>query len=330
MQLNLQQLPSHLKGSLLPIYLVSGEETLLLQEAQDAIRQAANRAGYDLRLRLEAGNDFDWNELIRVANSYQLFANQTFIELHNPAGQFDSEAGKTLVQYSETAPSDKILLIITGKLTAAQQKTTWYKNICEKGAAIVVWPLKAHELPQWIKTRLQQAGIKADSAAIGLLAELTTGNLLATQQAIIKLQLLYPNAEIGVKEMMAAVSDSARFNVFELSQYLLQGDAHQVIRVLRHLQCNGTEPTLILWLLAKECREILNMHEPAYPGSHWASLKSLYQTAMRRIKPQDLKKLLLQCHETDQILKGAITGNVWNNLTHISLALAGTKNVLET
>jgi DNA polymerase III subunit delta len=323
MQLSLQQLPSHLKSKLLPIYLISGEETLLLQEAQDAIRQAAQGCGYDLRLRLETGGGFDWSELTRLANSYQLFSNQTFIELHNPTGQFDSEAGKILVKYSESPPPDKILLIITHKLTAAQQKTTWYKNIIEKGAAISVWPLKSHELPQWIKSRLQQYAVKADSAAIRLLAELTAGNLLATQQAITKLRLLYPNTEVSVNEMAEAVSDSARFNVFELSQYLLQGDIHHVVRILLHLQSTDTEPTLILWLLAKECREILNMHEPSYPSAQWSSLKSLYQSAMRRTKPEALKQLLLQCQETDQIIKGAMTGNVWDSLIRISLALAG-------
>ncbi len=331
MQLNLQQLPQHLKGPLLPVYLISGDVPLLCQEARDAVRQAAQRAGYQHCQRLEADSGFDWTQLTRFANSYNLFADQILIELHNPAAKFDAEAGKILLHYCESPPADKMLLIITSKLSGPQQKTRWYKSIADHGAAITIWPVKSQELPQWIQARLQQAGIKADPASVRLLAEFTEGNLLATQQAIIKLRLLYPNQTIGVKEMASAISDSAQFNVFELSQYILQSDRRNIIRVLTHLRGADTEPTLILWLLARECRELLNMTEQLQQGkslqailaAHWSSLKPLYQTALRKTNSVKLKQLLLACHEADRIIKGVTPGNAWDALMRISLDLTG-------
>ncbi len=331
MQLNLQQLNQHLKGKLLPVYLISSDIALLNQEARDAIYQAAQQAGFGQRQRLEVESGFHWQELMTVANSYSLFAEQTLIELHNPAAKFETEAGKILQSYCENLPTDKILLIVSSKLSSAQQKTRWYKCLSDCGAVVQIWPVKSRELPQWIQNRMQSLQIKADAASIRMLAEFTEGNLLATQQALIKLRLIYPDQKIGVKEMAEAISDSAQFNVFELSQYILQNDSRSIVRILEHLRATGVEPILVLWLLARESREIIQMLEKIRRGQspqaaaagQWPSVQALYQNALRRMNLTQIKKILLSCQEIDQMIKGAAPGDPWNALTQSSLALAG-------
>jgi DNA polymerase III subunit delta len=331
MQLNQQQFIQHLKGPLLPVYLLSGDTPLLRQEARDALRQAASNAGYTNHQRFTVDTGFHWVQLSYLASQSSLFADQTLLELYNPDAKFDVEAGKTLLDYCASPPADKILLIVSGKLTGAQQKTRWYQTLLNTGAILTIWPIKPHELPSWIQTRLRQAQMTADPAAIRLLAELTEGNLLATQQAIIKLRLLYPGQPIGVKEMTQAVSDNAQFNIFELSQYLLQGDGRGVLRVLHHLRSADTEPTLALWLLTRECRELLNMTEQLQQGKNvqavlaaqWSSLKPLYQSALRRVNPAGLRRILLSCQAADQVIKGVALGDAWQAITRIALELAG-------
>ena len=332
MQINLQQLQKHLSGKLSPIYLLTGDVPLLQMEARDAICQAVSQAGYRERERLDVESGFDWSQLLYLANSYNLFSEKILLELRNPNSKFDSDGSKILQSYCKKLPSDKILLIITGKLTAAQQKTTWYKSISECGVIVPIWPIKASALPSWIQTRLQQAKLRADEAAVRLLAESTEGNLLATAQAITKLQLLYPHQVIGVKEMSETISDSAQFNVFELSHYLLCGDVRGVLRVLHHLQAADVEPTLVLWLLAKECRELFAMIErlnqgealSAVTANQWSTLQPLYQAALKRMSGAKLKRLISGCHEVDRIIKGVIPGEIWPMLTRLSLSLAGT------
>lgn len=331
MQISLPQLQQHLKGPLLPVYLISGDTLLLRQEARDQIRQCAQQQNYLHYQRLDTGPGFHWSELTHASNSFQLFAEKTLIEIHNPLTKFDAEAGKILSSYCEAPPDDKILLIVSGKLSAAQQKTRWYKSIQERGATVAVFPVKAQDLPQWIHHRLKQAHLQADNAAVRLLAEFTEGNLLAAQQAIVKLRLLYPQQMISAKEMAEVISDCTQFNVFELSQYLLQGDARGVLRVMHSLRSTDAEPTLVLWLLARECRQLLLMAEQLAQGhslqsvlaNHWASLKPLYQIALKRLPVARLQKILLSCHQTDRIIKGVAAGNVWNELIHNALALAG-------
>ncbi len=327
MQLNPKQLNQHFSGPLQPIYLITGDVPLLMQEARDAVRHAAEHHGFQHRQRLDVEPGFNWQKLTELSNNYNLFSERTLIEVHNPSGKFDTEAGKILLTYCSSPSTHKILLMTTAKLSSAQQKTHWYKAISTQGAIITIWPIKLPELPQWIQQRMQQVGLKADAASIRLLAELTEGNLLATQQAITKLRLLYPQQNISVKQMAEVIGDSAQFNIFELSQYLLQGDCRAVMRVLYHLQVQETEPTLVLWLLARECRELLNMAYQIKQGksmqevlaSKWASLKPWYQTALCRLNLSKLTGLMLGCHEVDKLIKGVKLGDAWQGLSHLSL-----------
>ncbi|MBT6669194.1 MAG: DNA polymerase III subunit delta, partial [Gammaproteobacteria bacterium] len=56
MKLRPEQLPAQLKKGLAPVYLLSGDEPLLLQEAADQILQAARSAGFEERSLFTVGN----------------------------------------------------------------------------------------------------------------------------------------------------------------------------------------------------------------------------------------------------------------------------------
>ena len=101
---------------------------------------------------------------------------------------------------SKTPPPDKVLLIITSKLTGAQQKTKWYKAVSKAWVTITIWPIKANELIAWVSNRMKKAMLNFNTDSAKLLAELTQGNLLAANQAVEKLRLLYPKQAITPKE----------------------------------------------------------------------------------------------------------------------------------
>jgi DNA polymerase III delta subunit len=69
------------------VYLVYGDEPLLVIEAADAIRAAARRQGFDERKVLTAIAGFDWNGLYHAAGSLSLFGGRTLIDLRIPTGK---------------------------------------------------------------------------------------------------------------------------------------------------------------------------------------------------------------------------------------------------
>lgn len=334
MKLNPQQLSAHLKQGLSRVYLICGDEPLLVQEARDNIMEHALKAGYTEKQCYHATTDFNWNTLLAEITLQSLFSSKTLIELrinNGKPGKVGSVAIETFVNH---LPQDKILVIITPKLDAAQQKTKWVRVVEEQGALITVWPIDTSQLPQWIKDRLQREDLSTTPEGIRLLVEQTQGNLLACDQEISKLRLLYGAKKLTFEEINAAIGDHARFDIYKLVDQSLLGHAENSVRILSQLQESGTETTLLLWSITREIRQLINLTSLIHRGERldsacakigvWKTRQPFYQNALRRLTQPQLNRLLQRAARVDLMIKGLQPGNVWLALNEIILGLAGT------
>lgn len=332
MKLPAYQLSEHLKKNLLPIYIISGEEPLLVQEARDAIRQTAEKLGFQERQYFETTKDFDWQLLADVVKNLSLFSNKCLLEL-KLVSKPGTQGGKALVNYAENLPNDKILIITADKLDQASQKTIWFQTLCKNGVFIPIWPLDFPQLIRWIQQRLQQAGISTNHEGIRLIAELTEGNLLATAQEIMKLQLLYPKSNISVESIREALSNQARYDIFMLVDSALEGDGKKALKILMSLKQESTEPILILWSIARELRQLSHLQQGINTGNSlensfkklqiWEKRQHLFKKALQTHKLIDVHRLLIHASKIDGIIKGIYPGNVWNEISQLLLSLSG-------
>jgi DNA polymerase-3 subunit delta len=261
MKLAPAQLAKHLQGSLAPVYVISGDDPLLCQEAADAIRSAARQQGFDERQVFSADANFDWGTLLQAGASMSLFAEKRLLELRLPSGKPGDKGAAALIEYCSRPAEDTLLLISLPKLDGSAQKTKWGKALVEGQDTqfIQIWPVDAAQLPQWIRQRLSQAGLSAQQDAVELIAARVEGNLLAAAQEIEKLKLMAEGGQITVETVQAAVADSARFDVFGLVDAVLNGEAAHALRMLEGLRGEGVEPPVILWALARELRLLANL-----------------------------------------------------------------------
>ena len=78
-----EQLARHVRGwqgdPAFPVYLVSGDEPLLVQEAVDTLRSAARQTGFTERQSWQADAQFDWLALTDAGNSLSLFATRQLL-----------------------------------------------------------------------------------------------------------------------------------------------------------------------------------------------------------------------------------------------------------
>ncbi|HNL43007.1 MAG TPA: DNA polymerase III subunit delta, partial [Ottowia sp.] len=73
MQLAAAQLARHLQQGLRPLYVLHGDEALLVQEAADAIRATARAQGHTERsVHTVAGAHFDWGAVLAAGSSLSL------------------------------------------------------------------------------------------------------------------------------------------------------------------------------------------------------------------------------------------------------------------
>ena len=327
-----EQLTAHLQKKLLPVYLVSGDEPLLLQECCDLVRREARAQGCTDREVIDAGGTkFDWREILHSANSMSLFAERKLVELRLPSGKPGAEGSKALCEYLEIANGDDVLLMVAGKIDKQSTNSKWYKALDRAGATIQVWPVDARSLPKWLRQRVSAAGLGIDDDALQLLCDRVEGNLLAAAQEVEKLKLLVNGSQITAQAVTDSVSDNARFNVFELADMALKGDAAGSLRILHGLRGEGTEPTIVLWALTREIRTLYEVQTECSGGAGvtqalnarrvWKNRISLMQAALARHNPASMTLLLEQAVAVDGSIKGFAGGRPWDNLETLVISL---------
>ncbi len=337
MKLSSAQLPKQLKERLAPVYVVSGDEPLLCQEACDAIRAAARSQDFTERQVFDADASFDWGRLHEAAASLSLFAEKRLLELRIANGKPGDKGSAALLDYLTQPAEDNLLLIALPRLDAATQKTKWAKALLDSPQVqfVQVWPINAQQLPQWIRQRLAQAGLSASQEAVELLAARVEGNLLAAAQEIEKLKLLAEGNQVGVDTVQAAVADSARFDVFGLLDAALAGQAAHALRMLDGLRGEGVESPVVLWALARELRQLASLAQQYAQGVPlekafaqlrppvWEKRRPLLAKALQRHPATHWNRLLLDAQSIDAQIKGQAEGEPWNGLSRLALAIAG-------
>ena len=327
MRLNADQLSAALARSVAGIYLVSGEEPLLVGEAADAIRAAARAAGYADRRIFFIERGFAWDELKHASQSLSLFAERRLFELRMPSGKPDKGA-QQLADLAEHPPPDVVCLIVTGKLDKKASEAPWVRAVEKHGVWVPIRAIPAAALPGWLRERAKRLEVEIEPAAAQLIVDRVEGNLLAAQQELEKLRLLANGQPISSELVLRSVGDSSRYDVFQLAEAAAAGDAARALRVLLGLKNEGVEPTLILWALVRELRGLWQARErsrlrSAVRGSGWHLAATPSPRALSRLHQLPLSPLLVQASHTDRVLKGLATGDAWSALTALTGGLAG-------
>lgn len=323
MKLTFDSLAGHLGRDLKSAYLISGDEPLLSGEAADAIRVRAREQGYTERQVFFVERGFDWNALRGESQSLSLFAEKRILEVRLPTGK-PGEGAAILESIVTDPPPDQLLLVVSGKLERATLQSGWVQAFERHGVWLPVWPIDIERLPEWIARRLRARGLEPDAAATRLLAERVEGNLLAAQQEIEKLALLVKPGTLDAETLAHAVASSARYDVFQLSEAALQGDAERALRILAGLRAEGVEPTLTLWALNREIRALW---QRLLPQSGWQRPSPALEAAARRVtKPAAIRSLIAEALLVDRTIKGRRRGDPWDALERLVARLAGALN----
>lgn len=322
-----------------PVYLLSGDEPLQMMEAADAVRRVAREQGFVDReiLRVEAG--FDWSALSQAADEMSLFSQRKILDLRLEKQSPGAKGSKALTEYVKRLPEDKILLITCQRMDGRQKNSAWVKALNGAGVMVQFWDLSLPQTLGWVAKRLRQQGMQPTQDAVRLLTERVEGNLLAAAQEIDKLKLLFGEGEISEEQVLASVSDSARFSVFDLSTAIAAANSKRVQHILYHLRHEGIATPLVLWVLNDLVTQLAEAsHIMRNGGNEQQALgkvprprQKMLQPALRRLQSVDWLQINQKAIETDRLIKGLSQlenkgdARVWVSLLDLSLMLSGTE-----
>jgi len=266
MQLRAHELDAHLAQTLKPLYVVHGDEPLAAIEAADAIRGAARRAGCDEREVFIVEQHFRWDAFVAANANLGLFATRKLIDVRIPSGKPGTEGAAALERHARNLPADNVTLISLPRIDRTTQSSAWFTALAECGVLVAVAPIDRAALPQWIAARLARNDQRASLDTLAFLAERCEGNLLAARQEIEKLALLLPPGTLAHEDVERAVANVARYDIQELSEAWLRGDASRALRVVDGLRSEGEPIALVAWQLGEDLHALSAVHEAMRNG----------------------------------------------------------------
>ncbi len=316
------------------MYLIAGDEPLLVAEACDSVRAGARQVGYGDREVHFVERGFDWAALLAGARNMSLFAERRLIEVRL-AQPPDAAATKALAELTAAPVADQILLVVAPKLDRKALGAAWAVAIAKHGAVQQIWPVDAARLPAWVRDRLARHGFKADPAVAALIADRVEGNLLAANQEIEKLTLLREPGQLDMQEVLDAVADSARYDVLQLGEAAMRGQGARALKVLDGLRGEGVEAVLILWAVNKDLQWVVRAQFLMQSGQSadsamnaigvWRPRQAAMKMALGRLKSADLKGLIRDASRTDRAIKGALRLDPWMQMQALVARFAGVR-----
>ena len=328
MRINTDQLARTLDKSLSRAWLIAGDEILLTGEAADAVRARARAEGFSGRDLFVTDRGFDWSEIRNASQTLSLFAERRILEIRMPTPRPGKEGAAVLAALAADPGPDNILLVVTTRPEKEVWSSAWLKAFEKHGVFVQSWPVDIKRLPSWIAERAARLGISFERGAAELLAERVEGNLLAAQQELEKLALLHPGAQLDIEAVQAAVANSARYDVFQLGEAALAGDASRSLRILEGLRAEGAEPPLVLWALCREMRALADVRNGVARkafGTMQERHADLVRRAAQRTAGQPIEPWFEAAARIDRQVKGQseTKGDPWTSLTGLVAAMSG-------
>ncbi|WP_210444816.1 DNA polymerase III subunit delta, partial [Vibrio crassostreae] len=166
MRIFADRLSEQLAKQLSSVYLIFGNEPLLLQESREAIQKAAKQQGFEERHRFAIDSSLDWNQVYDCTQALSLFSSRQVIELELPESGVNAAIAKELLAISEHIHSDILLILVGTKLTKAQESAKWFKALSNQGHWVSCLTPDVSRLPQFVQARCRQIGLTPDPEAI--------------------------------------------------------------------------------------------------------------------------------------------------------------------
>ena len=329
------QLTAHLERELRPLYILYGDEPLLVLEAADQIRAKSRQQGYSEREVLTVLPQFDWGQLLAAGGNMSLFGDKKLIDLRIPTGKPGKDGSAALQQWCQNLSLDNMLLITLPEMNWQDEKAVWFTTLVNAGVAIKLMAPPLAELPGWLAGRLRRQQQSADLESLKFIAERVEGNLLAAHQEIQKLGLLYPAGQLSAAQIREAVLNVARYDIDGLREALLVGDLARIKRTLDGLMQEGEAPPLVLWAMSEEIRALTTIRMGIDAGKPadlmlkeakvWGPRQMPVKKALQRLSTVALEAALKHAGQIDRLAKGIGQGNIWEEFLRLGMRLAATK-----
>lgn len=330
MNISLTQLTKQLDQTIAPFYIISGEEILLVDETCERISSALKNRYELIPQRITITTGFDWSSLYNEFSTPSLFNPVSCFILNLFSIKLESTAKDVLTHFAQHSNPQRFIIVKLPKIEKETEKTKWFTALTNACVWISIPSIAPTALPAWLIERAPLYGLRLNLEQAQWIAQRTENNLLASDQALKKIQLInQPITKALLEELIEA---QASYTIFLLSDACLAGNGPRVARILETLHAQDVAPLLLLWSLAKDIRAAIEIHTAISKGQPftqacqqqhiWTSRQAMMQHFIRRSNLKDCLYCLKRLADIDRLSKGLESGDPWHALQKICLTIA--------
>ena len=155
-------------------------------------------------------------------------------------------------------------LIVFEKLTPAQQKSAWFKQLTAQACILHAKPMTAAKTSTWFAKLVQHYQLSISPSVQKSLCQLAEFTPTCLEQCLVQLYLQAPSGSIGLdlaqSFMMTTPSQSPAYQAVDL---ILQGDIGTLTQKFPPQDTPIDQVQAMYWLLVKRLRQLLLIRERA-------------------------------------------------------------------
>ena len=287
-QIEAAYLDKHLNNRLEACYLVHGDPLLVLESAQQ-IRSAAYKQGFSERVLVNqssSSRSIDWEHLLSKS-APSLFDQKKVIEFRCLKANFLKQDQAHLIEFVQSLSAGQCLVISFSELDWDIKKKPWFQTLLSCVTEVIGKAPRYDQLPNWIGLRLKQQEQKTDLKTLQFMADRVEGNLLAADQEIKKLGIMYQIGFLTYEEVEKTVLNHAKLGVKDFQLALNQENKERSFRILEALRISEAPLPLVVWSMSSAARK------------------------------KGLRPLLWRLAQVDKMAKGFLVGDAWLELFQV-------------
>lgn len=304
----MQQLREDIKNkSFHNIYLLYGEESYLVRQYRDQIKDAVLDGADEMNYSNFQGNNINLTAVLEIADTLPFFQEYRIIVLED-TGFF--KTANTLADYLPSMPKSTIM-VFTEKEVDKRNKL--YKYVAKNGLAAELSAMNEKDMKMFIAVKLRDRQKKIRESTAEYLLERADNSLNSLNNELDKLiAYTYGREEITPEDIDAVCSVQVTGQIFKMLDAVASGRRAEVMRLYHDLLELQESPMSILYLLTRHFNILLQIRTMPSGLSKQEMAKKAgippfslakYQSQCRHFSGERLQELLELCADTELAFK---------------------------
>jgi len=306
------------------VFFLYGSEVVLRNNSKDTLKKYLHTKGFYER-RIITKEHFDQIEQTIIESSNgSLFSSKLIIDIYHDQGKIPDQIIK-IFELDNISNNENIAIIINSHNEKLNNANKWVKKMDQYALIVECKKLKSFEEKIWLKNQLEFINEADKKKFIQNIYEMNIGNLVAQQNEVDILRLIYKN---GMEASGIFINDSAEFIPFELEDEIIAFNTNRALRIINTIkESEAHYAPLLVWIIGKVINNSTAAKQNSNPQSSlqksgvWSNKISSYINFMKVHSLQKLIDLQKNIYELDLTTKGLNKRNFWNDIDNIIIKM---------